>query len=720
MKRLLIAVILYLGGVYSSFSQSSTVDSLRQLLPEISGQQKIQVLQSLVINLWLNHPDTAMQYAREAINLAVQINDVRSQAIAVRIMGGVHLYQGTYDSALYYSKKAHELSIQSNDSTLISSSLNNIGFTYYHLGSYAEALENLLRALNLKFKIKQDYGLGQTLNNVGLVYSKLKDFSTARKYFTDAIQVSARLHDNNIKLYSNNNIGFTYLDQGNLSQAEAYFKQSLEIAKRVNNKNWHAAAYSGLAQAYYRKGLIDRARKQFRISLALRNDIGDKNGISEIYYYFSKMYAASGNLDSAFINAKISQVIVGQTKAKERLLENYELYKELYTLKKKYDSALYFQSKYIELRDKLFNENLARNLADIQMKIQEEETIQRLAAKDVQIQKRTIQINFLVAIALLILVFAVIVYWYYDHQKKLGLDLFRKNQEISSQKEEIESQKEALVLSNTELERAHDVIKEQIHELAGLNNKLQSTVDIRTKELESANRELKLANLELDNFIYKSSHDIKGPLVRLLGVCHVALLDIQDTKAREYIMMLNDTAKHVNDIFDRLKIVSDINNLSVAHELIEFQKIVNRVQHNLKDIEGFKLIEFKIELEDTLEFYSDAFLIETIIHNMVENAVKFQKKSLQEYKFIRIGVKSEGKNIKLCFTDNGIGIKDTDVDHMFKMFSKAALEHQSVGLGLYIVKQCVNKLDGTISLLRNKEKLTEFEVRVPVRPHNHF
>lgn len=712
LKQLLIGALL-MAFTGSGFSQSPTVDSLRSVLPVTPDSDKIEILQALITNLWLNHPDTAMQYARDAKRLAVSLKDLRAQAIASRLMGGVHLYQGTYDSALYYSKQAHTLSVKTNDSTLISSTLNNIGFTYYHLGSYAEALEFLLRSLNLKYKIKQDYGLGQTLNNVGLVYFKLKDYTTARNYFNEALRVSEQMKDNNVKLYSSNNIGFTYLENGNFSQAERYFKESLEIASTINNANWHATAHSGLGQTYFKRGLIDRARKQFKTSLALRERIGDKRGISEIYYYLSKMYAASGHLDSAQLYIQLSQNIASQTNAKERMLENYEVYKELYVQRKQYDSALYYQSKFTELRDKLFNENMARNLADIQLRIQEEVTIQQLADKDIEIQRRTMLAYFLVAFAGLTFIFALIVYWSYKKQKRLGLDLTRTNQEVVSQKEEIETQKETLELTNRELEQAHDTIKKQIDALAKFNTKLQSTVDIRTKELEQANKELKVANLELDNFIYKSSHDIKGPLVRLLGVCHVALLDVQEEKAREYLTMMNDTAKHVNDIFDRLKLVSDINSLTLDHTRIDFHAILLRVKNNLKNFEGFNAIEFEEEIQGDVEFYSDEFLIETILHNMLENAVKFQKKSEQVHKFIRVSVAREGNQIRIAFVDNGIGIKETDLDHIFKMFSKAALEHQNVGLGLYIVKQCVSKLGGTINLQQSKNKFTEFEVRLP-------
>src|SRR5260370_39969926 len=104
-----------------------------------------------------------------------------------------------------------------------------------------------------------------------------------------------------------------------------------------------------------------------------------------------------------------------------------------------------------------------------------------------------------------------------------------------------------------------------------MNEHLLSTVDIRTKELEQANNEIKMGSLELDNFIYKSSHDIKGPLARLLGICHVALLDVQHEKSQMYFKMLNQTSHLLNDIFNKLKIVIDINTKSAVHVPLYFK-----------------------------------------------------------------------------------------------------------------------------------------------------
>ncbi|HLZ16411.1 MAG TPA: HAMP domain-containing sensor histidine kinase, partial [Cyclobacteriaceae bacterium] len=246
--------------------------------------------------------------------------------------------------------------------------------------------------------------------------------------------------------------------------------------------------------------------------------------------------------------------------------------------------------------------------------------------------------------------------------------------------------------------------------LSEVNKYLLSTVDIRTKELEQANAETKMVSLELDNFIYKSSHDIKGPLARLLGICHVALLDIKDERSLMYFKLLNQTSQLLNDIFNKLKIVSDINTKNVDCVKVDFQSIFQNARHSLKSMDGFEDIKISSEIADATDYDSDPYLLEIIFHNMLENAIRFQKKADAVDKFIKVKVKKDNKNLVLNFIDNGIGIKQNDADHIFKMFSQAALEHQTIGLGLYIVKQCVNKLNGSINLVRNNQKNTEFEI----------
>jgi signal transduction histidine kinase len=260
---------------------------------------------------------------------------------------------------------------------------------------------------------------------------------------------------------------------------------------------------------------------------------------------------------------------------------------------------------------------------------------------------------------------------------------------------------------------AKEVITQKNIELSKLNGQLQNTVEKRTAELHRANEELQVVNLELDNFIYRSSHDIRGPLVRLMGICHVALLDIKDEHAREYFAMLAEASQQLNEIFDRLKIVSHINDTEIGPIKIDFEELLDQVLERLKTMDGFN--EVTIERETSpIEWYSDPFLLEMVLLNMVENAIRFQKKSGSERKFVKIRTVKNGKSVKLAVIDNGIGIQDPVSQNLYQMFSKAARDHRNIGLGLYIVKQCLNKLNGSINLVKNSDGYTEFEILHPI------
>jgi signal transduction histidine kinase len=276
----------------------------------------------------------------------------------------------------------------------------------------------------------------------------------------------------------------------------------------------------------------------------------------------------------------------------------------------------------------------------------------------------------------------------------------------------VQQQKVALQLSHEQLAKAHELISQQKSELETYNLHLRSTVDTRTKELELANRELKVLNLGLDNFISKSAGDLKDPLEKLIGLCHVAMLDTSDSTATLYLTKLNENAKNLNEIFDRLRTVSSINSITLSREKIHFSDVINKIKNKLKSLDGYTEITFKEEIEP-MHFQSDPILLETIFHNLLENAVKFQKKSKQFNKFIAITVKRQNGSVHISFIDNGIGIGKTNDNELFTMFTNAALEHKTIGLGLYIVKQCAAKLNGSVRIVANPEQYTEFELTLP-------
>ncbi|UII29939.1 tetratricopeptide repeat-containing sensor histidine kinase [Fulvivirga ulvae] len=709
MRALWVALIFAVSNI--SIIQSQDFDSLIHELPNTSEAARIDLLHTLVVKTWLNYPEDAMSYAREAYELSMmQGRDQQKIAKSLRLIGGVYYYLGNYDSVLFYSNKSLKIASEIRDTVLINNALNNIGLAYYNMGSYQSALENLLRSLNLKQAINEVYGKALTLNNIGLVYDKLKDYKKAREYFNEGLDVAIVSNDSNLELYSLNNIGITFLKEGDLARAKSFFERSLRLG--VDNKNWNAVTYSGLGRVYQQLGAFEKSRKYLDASLGLREEISEKNGISEIYYYYSKEAQRKGDYDSAIILLNKSQEIAEEIGSKERMFENFSLFSDLYQQKGDINKAYEYKTNLLKLRDTLFNEALAHNLSAIQLKIQEEENQKILEKKERQlIINRKINI-FLIIIFGLALLLAILIFYAYRHNKRINTILAERNFEILSQKEEIEAQKEVLISKNAQLEKAHALITEQNEKLATYNVHLQDKVEKSTQELEDRNQQLKMANLELDNFLYKSSHDIKGPLATLMGICNVALLDIKNDKALKYFKMLLQTSSGLNDILTRLKTISDINSLELKYKMINFEELIEKCIRQVRNIEGTDDFMVTYEIDSALKCYSDPLLVDLIFFNMIQNAVRFKVPDRTSVSKIKI-TKGEGDWCVIHFLDNGIGIKDEDVNDIFQMFSKAALRHQTIGLGLYIVKQSAQKLGGDVMLQNDDKAYTHFRVTLP-------
>ena len=124
---------------------------------------------------------------------------------------------------------------------------------------------------------------------------------------------------------------------------------------------------------------------------------------------------------------------------------------------------------------------------------------------------------------------------------------------------------------NAKLSEAKEVIQEKNQELDNKNKELDFQVEKKTADLARANSSLKQVNDELDNFIYKTSHDIRGPLASLKGMCNVALMDVQDPVALDYLRKLDATAERLNTILTRLVIINQINNSKLTVERIDLK-----------------------------------------------------------------------------------------------------------------------------------------------------
>jgi len=296
--------------------------------------------------------------------------------------------------------------------------------------------------------------------------------------------------------------------------------------------------------------------------------------------------------------------------------------------------------------------------------------------------------------------------------RKQNEDIMEKNQLLESQKEEIEAQKEDIVIKNEELERARSIITTQYEELKNVNHNLEKKVNLRTEELRRAYQDLLVLKNELETFIYKSSHDIKGPMMRLRGLCQVALMDVTDEKAVGYIKMLQNESEGTIKVLQKLLVFYDVKNTvpkATRHRLEDtIEKIVEEFKSTMNVASTHIILNFA---KDLPELNTDTELLTVAISHLKENAIIFRRPENAH-----INIKAElnaNRVVSLSISDNGAGIPK-DIEHrVFDMFYRGSERSLGPGLGLYTAREAARKLGGDITLNQSPE-LTTFLITLPV------
>lgn len=301
-----------------------------------------------------------------------------------------------------------------------------------------------------------------------------------------------------------------------------------------------------------------------------------------------------------------------------------------------------------------------------------------------------------------------------EKNQELEEKVIHRTAEILAQKEEILAQNELLAQSFEELTAAQELISQQNAELAHVNVMLEHKVQLRTEELVAVNVALQKSNAELDRFIYRTAHDIKGPLARLQGLSYLALLEVNDETARTYLQKLFAEAKDLNAILTRLSTVYDLKHQELRYENILFEPLLDEIVADLRKTGEYDGISIRVEGNVPSGFRSDRTLIRFIIRTLVDNGLKFQRKPPPADGFVAVAIQTQHDQVQIRVMDNGIGIEPQYRVGLFDIFSRAAKVHQSPGLSLYMCRLTVERLGGHIHLASDPPGYTVFEVCLPL------
>lgn len=235
---------------------------------------------------------------------------------------------------------------------------------------------------------------------------------------------------------------------------------------------------------------------------------------------------------------------------------------------------------------------------------------------------------------------------------------------------------------------------------------------MREEELKSAMEELSERNFELDQLMYKTSHDLRSPLSSIMGLVHLANLDKESVHRDQYLEKIEGRIKKLDEFIRSMLNYARVNRADITMAPIDLKGVAHSCIRELDHLENFKNIDSFITIHgESIPFHSDELRVRIIFSNIISNAYKYYNGETKSYLKIRIDVNPMVAKIE--FKDNGIGIKHEHVDKIFNMFYRATERSQGSGLGMYIVKQAVEKLGGTIRLKSEYGVGTTIKITLP-------
>lgn len=231
--------------------------------------------------------------------------------------------------------------------------------------------------------------------------------------------------------------------------------------------------------------------------------------------------------------------------------------------------------------------------------------------------------------------------------------------------------------------------------------------------MRSTLEELSERNFELDQLMYKTSHDLRSPLSSIMGLINLATLDRDPEALQEYLSKIEGRVKKLDDFICSMLDYARVNRVEVNHQPVDLVALAKSCIHELEYLDNFQKVKAEIICDSKSLVHSlDKLRLKIIFSNIISNAYKYFNSDVRSY--LKVTIDSSGSDIRIQFKDNGIGIKDEHKDKIFNMFYRATDRSQGSGLGMYIVKQAVEKLNGNVTLNSTYAKGTTIKIVLPL------
>lgn len=256
-----------------------------------------------------------------------------------------------------------------------------------------------------------------------------------------------------------------------------------------------------------------------------------------------------------------------------------------------------------------------------------------------------------------------------------------------------------------------NVLTTSFRKLISITNQQINEIQNKSLLVKTQNMELQKLNNELDSFLYSTAHDLRSPLTSLLGLLRLMRIENKQETLLPYLEKTQSSINRMEDFIAQIVDYSKNKKMDVLAEHIDMHRLINDIFESHQFV-GVNFIEKLIQIKEPYPFFSDKTKIQIIFNNLISNAIRYADAE-KENSYIRIDIRINSNEIEIEFADNGVGIDQEHVPRIFEMFYRANFNSKGSGLGLFIFKEAITKLNGFVSVESNKGEGTKFFIRLP-------
>ncbi|WP_321369623.1 tetratricopeptide repeat-containing sensor histidine kinase [uncultured Draconibacterium sp.] len=685
----------------STFIEQS--DSLQILIQNSEGTKRINAQLELAMLLFEKENEQASVLAKSALAEAKQINEGEFLIRAYFILGRIGHELDNINSSQTYLDSALFLANQLNNNWYKSEILLRYGINQHTSGDHLEAL----KSFNSSIQAGRESG---NYRIVGASYSMMGTIFRVNGLYDRAIEYIIKSRLNYEKAgytegyaWAAYLLGRIYTDLQLNEKALSYYNMALdtykELAKIDNNKSGIIICYEQIGLLNLASGNTEEARRNIEYTLAIHQESGSVYGISNAKKNLGRIEFEEGNFTLAtrlLSEALATKIEIGDLLSQASiyqylglcLVRTGQTEEGLTTIRRGLEKAITNDQKHIQL-------DIYSTLGEIYSELNKPKEVIACQQQLISIQDS-------------MLLGAVNI----KMEQLQGIyELDAKNDQI----EELEQQNE---INSLKL-RQHRASLSLMIAIILLAIIITAVIFIFNRRLRQNNIQLAEANAAKDKFFAIIAHDLRGPThtqTTLLEHLNKEFDTIEPEELKNLLSLMHKSSENVSTLLDNLLLwaQSQVTKIEIKPDRIQLTNTIKNTLDTLEQSARLKQITITLNTDDQLQVIFDPNMLQTVVRNILSNAIKFTPRGG------KITVKtsaSEQNAVMLKITDTGIGIEPDRLSKLFDIGTSSSSQgtenEKSNGLGLILVKEFVERNNGTIQIDSKKGKGTTVVLLLP-------